>query len=122
MKPQETQDNSVEPRAERAGENAPRANELSAVCNAGVILIIDAHTEGAAELKELLEFMVLPEVRIAAPDRWKNEIGDNPIDVIFLAGASGRGENDVTLRELREHLPDVPIVLLGGGDESGGPA
>ena len=77
-----------------------------------VILVIDERSERATPLKEMIEFMDAPEVRITIPEEWKNALGQQRPAAIFLTDAVSEVKVNCILDELAEIDPNVPVVLL----------
>lgn len=79
-----------------------------------LIMVIDAADDRARNLKELIEFMGAPAVRIAAPDKWQSQIDDHRLAAVFLGNDLPRKELDRLIGDLGKLDPNVPIVLVSG--------
>ena len=77
-----------------------------------VILVIDDRADRAVPLKEMIEFMDAPEVRIVIPEEWKQALGTRRPAAIFLTETLSEDKVNKILDELGALDPNVPIVLL----------
>ena len=79
-----------------------------------LILVIDADDDRACKLKELIEFMDVPAVRVAAPDNWQSRIDDYCLAAIFLGNELPNKELDRIIVDVGKLDPNVAIVLVSG--------
>lgn len=79
-----------------------------------LIVVIDPVDGRARDLKELIEFMDAPAVRVANPDNWRTRIGDNRLAAVFLGEDIPRNQLDRLITDLGDYDPNVSIVLVGG--------
>lgn len=79
-----------------------------------LIVVIDPVDGRARNLKELIEFMDAPAVRVANPDNWRSRIGDNRLAAVFLGEDIPRNELDRLITDLGDYDPNISIVLVGG--------
>ncbi len=77
-----------------------------------VILVIDERTDRAEPLKEMIEFMDAPEVRIAVPAEWRTSLGQQRPAAIFLTDSLSADTAESIVREVGALDPNIPIVLL----------
>lgn len=77
-----------------------------------MIMVINRAGAAADNLKELIEFMDAPDVRTATPAKWRQEIGDNRLEAIFI----GPDLSDEDIRRLVDDIgdldPNIPIVMI----------
>lgn len=81
-----------------------------------VILIVDQSTERATRLKDMIEFMDAPEVRITIPDQWRDAVQDRRFAAIFLAETVSHDVAQSIMKEMESIDPNVPIVLMTGDE------
>ena len=77
-----------------------------------VILVIDERSDRAEPLKEMIEFMDAPEVRITVPEEWKQTLGNQRPAAIFLTEMVSPEKVREILEELGTLDPNIPVVLL----------
>ncbi|HLT90938.1 MAG TPA: hypothetical protein VKZ85_08345 [Woeseiaceae bacterium] len=77
-----------------------------------LILIVDEEPERAEKLKSVIEFMDVPQVRVAEPGNWRSRIGDRRLAAVFISDALERGVVHSVIAEVGEHDPNVPIVVV----------
>lgn len=77
-----------------------------------VILVIDERSDRAEPLKEMIEFMDAPEVRITVPEEWKQTLGSQRPAAIFLTDLVSPEKVSEILEELGTLDPNIPVVLL----------
>ncbi len=82
-----------------------------------VILIIDASDEHAKRLKDMIEFMDAPEVRITVPDDWQSAIDDRRLAAVFLTESVSDESTRAIISKMAEIDPNVPIVVATGEDD-----
>ena len=79
-----------------------------------LIIVVDSVSDRAQNLKELIEFMDAPAVRVADPSNWQSRIGDSRLAAIFLRDDLAKKELDRIIGAVGELDPNVPIVLVSG--------
>ncbi len=79
-----------------------------------LIVVIDPEDGRARNLKELIEFMDAPAVRVANPGNWQTRIGDNRLAAVFLGEDIPQNELNQLITDLGNYDPNVSIVLVGG--------
>ena len=79
-----------------------------------VIMVIDSGGLRARNLKELIQFMDVPSVCIAAPDNWRSRLGDRRLAAVFVRKDLARNKIDRLMQDIGELDPNVPIVLVDG--------
>lgn len=77
-----------------------------------LILVVNHGEPAARNLKELIEFMDSPRVRIAAPEDWRDKLGDHRLEALFVGADLSAGEVDALLVDIGKLDPNVPIVML----------
>jgi hypothetical protein len=79
-----------------------------------LIVVIDPEDSRARNLKELIEFMDAPAVRVASPRNWRSQIGEHRLAAVFLGEDIPKKELDLLIADVGEYDPNVSIVLVGG--------
>jgi hypothetical protein len=77
-----------------------------------LFMIVDDTPARAENLKELIEFMDVPQVEVAAPDNWRSDIGNRRLAAVFLSDDLDRDRLRRLISDVGEHDPNVPIVLV----------
>jgi hypothetical protein len=77
-----------------------------------LFMIVDETPERAENLKELIEFMDVPQVEVAAPDNWRADIGSRRLAAVFLSDDLNSERLRRLIADVGEYDPNVPIVLL----------
>jgi len=85
-----------------------------------MIMVIEGQDARGQNLKELLEFMDAPRVRIASPDDWRVRLGGRRLAAIFLGDDLKKSQIDRLIADVGEFDPNAPIVLVSA-DPSAGP-
>ena len=83
-----------------------------------VILVINRSEVEAENLKELIEFMDTPHVRTAGPGDWREALGDDRLEAMFIGPDVTADEADQLVGDIGELDPNVPIVMTNTGDAS----
>ena len=83
---------------------------------ASMILVVNSGAEQAANLKSLIEFMDTPEVLTANPGDWRERVGDQPIEALFVGADLSATDIDELLNDIGSIDPNIPIVMLTDGD------
>ncbi len=81
-----------------------------------MILVVNAGQEQAANLKSLIEFMDSPEVLTANPGDWRERVGNQSIDALFVGADLEPSDIDELLSDIGAIDPNIPIVMLKSGD------
>lgn len=75
-------------------------------------MVINRAGTAADNLKELIEFMDAPDVRTATPAKWRQQVGDNRLEAVFI----GPDLSDKDIRNLVDDIgqldPNIPIVMI----------
>lgn len=79
-----------------------------------VIVVIDGSEERSRNLKELIEFMDVPRVRIANVDNWRDRLGERRLAAIFVGDDLEPAAVDRVIREVGDFDPNTPIVRVAG--------
>jgi hypothetical protein len=77
-----------------------------------LFMIIDEHAERAEQLKSVIEFMDVPQVRIAEPASWRAELGDRRLAAVFVSNDLEHEVVRGVIEGVGEHDPNVPIVVV----------
>ena len=77
-----------------------------------VILVVNHSESAARNLKELIEFMDTPQVRIAAPEAWRDTLGDHRLEALFVGPDVTEQEVGTLLADIGEMDPNVPIIMM----------
>jgi DNA-binding NtrC family response regulator len=77
-----------------------------------LFMIVDDTPDRAENLKELIEFMDVPAVEVAAPENWRADIGDRRLAAVFLSDDLEQDRLRRLISDVGEHDPNVPIVLV----------
>ena len=77
-----------------------------------LIMVIDGREARGQNLKELIEFMDAPRVRIAAPDNWRKRLGEHRLAAVFLGDDLDRDVIDQVITDIGEVDPNTPIVMV----------
>ena len=75
-------------------------------------MVVNGGAAAADNLKELIEFMDAPEVRVATPAKWREVADETRVEAVFV----GPDLEDEDVRELLAGIgdfdPSIPIVML----------
>lgn len=77
-----------------------------------LIMVIEGRESRGQNLKELIEFMDAPRVRIAAPENWRKRLGDCRLAAIFLGDDLEQDVIDGLITDVGEIDPNTPIVMV----------
>jgi Flagellar regulatory protein FleQ len=77
-----------------------------------LFMIVDETPDRAENLKELIEFMDVPEVKVAIPEDWRSRIGDSRLAAVFLSDDLDNDKLRRLIADVGDHDPNVPIVLV----------
>ncbi len=77
-----------------------------------LFMIVDEVPDRALKLKSLIEFLDVPQVQIAAPDSWRARLGDRRLAAMFVSSDLGEEVVHGVIRDVGEHDPNVPIVMV----------
>ena len=81
-----------------------------------VILVVNRSESAARNLKDLIEFMDTPPVVIAAPNDWRQRLGEQRLDALFIGPNMSDGEVDALMSDIGELDPNIPIVMMSEDD------
>jgi len=82
--------------------------------NERLIIVVDSSSDRANNLKEQIEFLDAPAVRIATPGNWKSRIGDGRLAAVFLNDSIPQTDIAALIENVGKLDPNVPIVLVDG--------
>ncbi|MCP5093288.1 MAG: hypothetical protein GY949_20455 [Gammaproteobacteria bacterium] len=81
-----------------------------------MIMVVNRPGAAAENLRELIEFMDAPHVCTATPGEWRQQIGDNRLEAVFV----GPDLSDKDIRSLLSDIgdldPNIPIVMISDDD------
>lgn len=83
-----------------------------------LIMIVDDVLERAQNLKALIEFMDVPQVRVVGPESWLAEVGDSRLAAVFLSKQLAHEALHRVIEDVGQHDPNVPIVLVDCAGET----
>ncbi len=83
-----------------------------------MILVINHGQEQARSLKQLIEFMDTPDVLTSTPAEWRDRLGDDPLDALFVGADLSESDVKQLLVDVGRLNPDVPIVMMQGESSS----
>lgn len=84
-----------------------------------LILVIDGAESRGRNIKELIEFMDMPRVRVACTATWREHIGDRRLAAIFVGDDLDVDALDKMINEVGAFDPNTPIVRVSSdGDFS----
>jgi hypothetical protein len=75
-------------------------------------MVVNAGAAAADNLKELIEFMDAPEVRVATPAKWREVAGKTRLEAVFVGPDLGDEEVHTLLADIGDLDPSIPIVML----------
>lgn len=77
-----------------------------------LIMVVNHAASEAENIKELIEFMDAPLVCMATPDGWRQQVGDDRIDAVFVGPDLTDRDVRVLVRDIGDLDPNIPIVML----------
>ena len=84
-------------------------------------MVIEGPEARGQNIKELIEFMDMPRVRIAQADTWREKLGERRLAAIFVGDDLEVESFEQVIREVGEYDPNTPIVRVSrDGDFSQG--
>lgn len=84
----------------------------------GTIMVVNAGAATADNLKELIEFMDAPEVRVATPSKWREVAEKTRVEAVFVGPDLGDDEVRTLLAGIGDFDPSIPIVMLDAEAQS----
>lgn len=81
-----------------------------------VILVVNRSESAARNLKDLIEFMDTPPVLVAAPTDWRERLGEQRLDALFVGPDMSDTEVNTLLTDIGELDPNIPIVMMNEDD------
>lgn len=79
-----------------------------------IILVVDEQAERARQLKDLIEFMDAPKVRIVSPDDWQEGLTEIRIAAVFVNESMDSAKTTNLIKDIGRMDPNVPIVMVKG--------
>ncbi|MEX2257870.1 MAG: hypothetical protein WD672_04100 [Woeseia sp.] len=77
-----------------------------------LFMIVDDAPARAENLKELIEFMDVPQVQVVAADNWPADVGDRRLAAVFLSDTLDQDKLRKVISDVGELDPNVSIVLV----------
>ena len=77
-----------------------------------MILVVNRSPDPARNLKELIEFMDAPLVRVSVPELWRETLGDHRLQALFLGPDLGDTEIENLIADVGRLDPNASIVML----------
>lgn len=78
------------------------------------ILVVDRDPVLAEHLKALIEFMDSPSVVIAEPADWRERLGEQRLEALFVGPDLSADDVSILLTDLCSVDPNVPVVMMRG--------
>ena len=75
-------------------------------------MVVNPSAATADNLKELIEFMDAPEVRVATPSEWREVAEATRVEAVFVGPDLDEDEVHGLLAGIGELDPSIPIVML----------
>lgn len=80
-------------------------------------MVIEGPEARGEHIKELIEFMDVPRVRIAGVETWKEMLGERRLAAIFVGDDLEQESFERVIREVGDHDPNTPIVRVSRDGE-----
>ncbi len=84
-----------------------------------LIMVIEGSEARSQNLKELIEFMDAPRVRVSGPNNWRKRLGDCRLAAIFLGDDLEQDVIDQVIKDVGDVDPNTPIVMVSADEVSG---
>ena len=78
-----------------------------------IIMIVNDSPDEARNIKELIEFMDVPQVLTSTPSNWRSRLGDQRLDAIFVGPQVTDSDIRSVFGAIGEYNPNVPVVVIG---------
>ena len=75
-------------------------------------MVVNAGAAVADNLKELIEFMDAPEVRVATPAKWREIADETRVEAVFVGPDLADEDVRKLLAGIGDLDPSIPIVML----------
>lgn len=82
-----------------------------------LIMVIEGTESRGRNIKELIEFMDVPRVRIAQVETWREQLGEGRLAAIFVGDDLEPEALERIIREVGEHDPNTAIVRVSRDGE-----
>lgn len=82
-----------------------------------LIIVIGGDESRGLKVKELIEFMDAPRVRVATPDNWRARLGGSRLAAVFLADDLDGDEVDRLIADVGAARPEASVVVLNAAAE-----
>ena len=77
-----------------------------------IIMVVNDSIDESRNIKELIEFMDVPQVCTSTPAEWRSIVGENRLDAVFVGPDLSDAEIRSVLGDVGDYNPNVPIVML----------
>lgn len=77
-----------------------------------IIMVVNDSPDEAKNIKELIEFMDVPQVCASSPSKWRSLVGDRRLDAVFVGPHLSDKDVRSVLGDVGDYNPNVPIILL----------
>ena len=77
-----------------------------------IIMVVNDSIDDARNIKELIEFMDVPEVCTSTPAKWRSNVGENRLDAVFVGPDLSDADVRSVLGDVGDYNPNTPIVML----------
>lgn len=77
-----------------------------------MIMVVNRPGAAAENLRELIEFMDAPHVCTSTPAEWRQHIGDNRLEAVFVGPDLSDKDIRVLLSDIGDFDPNIPIVMI----------
>ena len=81
-----------------------------------IILVVNRLQAEAEKLKELIEFMDTPHVFACSPEEWRQVLGEQRLEAVFVGPDLSAEEVDALIVDIGDFDANVPIVMLQTGE------
>ena len=75
-------------------------------------MVIDGPEARGQNIKELIEFMDMPRVRIAQVETWREKLGERRLAAIFVGDDLENDSFERVIQEVGDYDPNTPIVRV----------
>ncbi len=77
-----------------------------------VIMVVNDSPDEARNIKELIEFMDVPQVCTSTPSKWLSLVGERRLDAVFVGPHLSDKDIRSVLDDVGNYNPNVPVVVL----------
>ena len=84
---------------------------MDATGKEGIVLVIDADHDSASRLRDMIEFLDTPHVRVVDETGWR-DAATEALSMVFLGRSLAPDAARSIARSLRAQCPPVPVVRV----------